>query len=119
MMSTTNPLAPLFSIEADYEEFKKRHDKDKVERADLKTFEGDCYVGIDAGSTTTKLTLIDTEGRLLYSLYGSNEGNPLQSVIKMLKQLYSELPEKAVIRYSGVTGYGRKINSNCFKCRFE
>ena len=106
---TSNPLAPLFSIDADYEEFKKRHNKDKVERADLKTFEGDCYVGIDAGSTTTKLTLIDNEGRLLYSLYGSNEGNPLQSVIKMLKQLYSVLPEKAVIRYSGVTGYGEKL----------
>ena len=50
---TSNPLAPLFSIDADYEEFKQRHEKDKVERADLKTFEGDCYVGIDAGSTTT------------------------------------------------------------------
>ena len=78
-------------------------------RADLKTFEGDCFVGIDAGSTTTKLTLIDNEGRLLYSLYGSNEGNPLQSVIKMLKTLYSVLPKKAVIRYSGVTGYGEKL----------
>ena len=106
---TSNPLAPLFSIDADYEEFKQRHEKDKVERADLKTFEGDCYIGIDAGSTTTKLTLIDNEGRLLYSLYGSNEGNPLQSVIKMLKQLYAVLPEKAVIRYSGVTGYGEKL----------
>ena len=106
---TSNPLAPLFSIDADYEEFKQRHEKDKVERADLKTFEGDCYVGIDAGSTTTKLTLIDNEGRLLYSLYGSNEGNPLQSVIKMLKQLYAVLPEKAIIRYSGVTGYGEKL----------
>ena len=106
---TSNPLSPLFSIDADYEEFKNRHEKDKVERADLKTFEGDCYVGIDAGSTTTKLTLIDNEGRLLYSLYGSNEGNPLQSVIKALKKLYAELPEKAVIRYSGVTGYGEKL----------
>ena len=106
---TSNPLAPLFSIDADYEEFKERHSKDKVERADLNSFEGDCYVGIDAGSTTTKLTLINNEGKLLYSLYGSNEGNPLQSVIKMLKQLYSVLPEKAVIRYSGVTGYGEKL----------
>ena len=106
---TSNPLSPLFSIDADYEEFKQRHEKDKVERADLKTFEGDCFVGIDAGSTTTKLTLIDSDGKLLYSLYGSNEGNPLQSVVKMLKQLYAELPEKAVIRYSGVTGYGEKL----------
>ena len=85
----------------------------------MSTFEGDCYVGIDAGSTTTKLTLIDSDGKLLYSLYGSNEGNPLQSVIKALKKLYSVLPEKAAIRYSGVTGYGEKTNTNCFKCRFK
>ena len=107
--NTSQPLAPLFSIDAEYDEFKQRHEKDKVEKADLKTYSGDCYVGIDAGSTTTKLVLIDSDGKLLYSLYGSNEGNPLQSVIKMLKQLYSEIPEKAVIRYSGVTGYGEKL----------
>ena len=106
---TTNPLAPLFSIDAEYEEFKQRHDKDTVEKADLKTYEGDAFVGIDAGSTTTKLVLIDNEGRLLYSLYNSNEGNPLQSVIKMLKKLYSEIPEKVTIRFSGVTGYGEKL----------
>ncbi len=106
---TSNPLAPLFSIDAEYEEFKTRHDKDQVEKADLKTYEGNAFVGIDAGSTTTKLVLIDNEGRLLYSLYGSNEGNPLQSVIKMLKQLYSEIPEKVTIRFTGVTGYGEKL----------
>ena len=106
---TTNPLKPLFSIDADYQEFKERHDKEKVEKGDLKTYSGDCFVGIDAGSTTTKLVLIDRDGKLLYSLYGSNEGNPLQSVIKMLKQLYAEIPEKAVIRFSGVTGYGEKL----------
>ena len=106
---TSNPLAPLFSIDADYQEFKERHAKDTVEKADLKTYEGDAFVGIDAGSTTTKLVLIDNEGRLLYSLYGSNEGNPLQSVIKMLKQLYSELPKAVTLRFSGVTGYGEKL----------
>ena len=106
---TSNPLSPLFSIDADYQEFKERHAKDTVEKADLKTYEGDAFVGIDAGSTTTKLVLIDNEGRLLYSLYGSNEGNPLQSVIKMLKQLYSELPKAVTLRFSGVTGYGEKL----------
>ncbi len=106
---TSNPLAPLFSIDADYKEFKERHAKDTVEKADLKAYEGDAFVGIDAGSTTTKLVLIDNEGKLLYSLYGSNEGNPLQSVIKMLKQLYSELPEAVTLRFSGVTGYGEKL----------
>src|SRR5699024_6301125 len=103
--NTTRPLNPLFKNKDEYEDFKKRHDKDKVNKKDLSTYEGDCYLGIDAGSTTTKVVLIDEDGSLLYSLYGSNEGNPLQSVMKMLKKLYSELPEKAVIRYSGVTGY--------------
>ncbi len=106
---TSYPLSPLFSIDAEYTEFKERHNKEKVKKGDLRTYEGDCFVGIDAGSTTTKLVVIDREGTLLYSLYNSNEGNPLQSVIKMLKELYKQLPEKAVIRFSGVTGYGEKL----------
>lgn len=107
--STTNPLNPLFSINEDYKEFKDRHDKNLVKKNDLTNYTGDCYIGIDAGSTTTKLVLIDNEGSLLYSLYGGNEGNPLNSVVKMLKQLYSVLPETANIRFSGVTGYGEKL----------
>lgn len=107
--NTSNPIDPLFKNKVEYEEFKKRHEKDKVEKANLEDYEGDCFLGIDAGSTTTKIVLIDNDGRLLYSDYGSNEGNPLQSVMKMLKKLYKELPEKAVLRYSGVTGYGEKL----------
>ena len=107
--NTTNPLAPLFKTNTEYEEFKQRHEKDKVKKGDLATYEGDVFLGIDAGSTTTKLVAIDREGTLLYSLYGSNEGNPLHSVIKMLKKFYSVLPSKAVVRYSGVTGYGEKL----------
>jgi len=106
---TTTPLSPLFSINADYEDFKIRHSKDTVKKEDLSTYKGDCYIGIDAGSTTTKLVLIDKNGSLLYSLYGSNEGNPLNSVIKMLKDLYSQIPDGANIRFSGVTGYGEKL----------
>ena len=107
--TTTQPLKPLFTTDEEYNQFKARHDKDKVARKDLKNYSGDCFLGIDAGSTTTKLVLIDREGNLLYSLYGNNEGNPLKSVISMLKQLYLVLPEKAIIRYSGVTGYGEKL----------
>ena len=107
--NTTNPVEPLFNSEEEYEEFKKRHEKAKVPRKDLKDFQGDCFIGIDAGSTTTKLVLTDNEDNLLYSLYGSNEGNPLKSVMGMLKELYSVLPEKAKIRFSGVTGYGEKL----------
>ncbi len=106
---TTIPLNPLFSIDADYDDFCKRHDNDKVSRTDLATYSGDCFVGIDAGSTTTKLVLIDRDGNLLYSLYGSNEGNPLNSVINMLRSMYSILPKTVKVRYSGVTGYGEKL----------
>ena len=107
--TTTIPLEPLFADEKDYEEFKKRHDKDKIKTRPLKNYKGNCYVGIDAGSTTTKLVLIDNESNLIYSDYGSNEGNPLKSVIKMLKKMYEQLPETATIRFSGVTGYGEKL----------
>ena len=107
--TTTKPLKPLFTIDSEYDEFKARHEKAKVKRKELEGFKGDCFIGIDAGSTTTKLVLIDNEGNLLYSLYGSNEGNPLKSVMDMLKKLYNVIPESAVIRYAGVTGYGEKL----------
>ncbi len=107
--NTSYPLEPLFKSNADYEAFKERHSKDTVEKVPLEGYEGDCYLGIDAGSTTTKLVLINKDGKLLYSLYGGNEGNPLKSVMNMLKELYSVLPEKAILRYSGVTGYGEKL----------
>ncbi len=107
--TTTKPLSPLFSIDAEYEDFKERHSKAKVKRKDLKDFSGDCFIGIDAGSTTTKLAIIDNEGALLYSIYRSNEGDPLRSVIDMLKEVYTVLPKTAKIRYAGVTGYGEKL----------
>ncbi len=107
--TTTKPIEPLFNNENEYKEFKERHDKAKVETVDLESYKGDCFVGIDAGSTTTKLVLIDNENHLLYSDYGSNEGNPLKSVIKMLKKMYEKLPQNATIRFAGVTGYGEKL----------
>lgn len=107
--TTTHPIEPLFNSMDEYNEFKERHEKAKVLRKELKDFEGDCFIGIDAGSTTTKLVLTDNEDNLLYSLYANNEGNPLKSVMKMLKELYSILPKKAKIRFSGVTGYGEKL----------
>ncbi|MBP3708759.1 MAG: 2-hydroxyacyl-CoA dehydratase [Clostridia bacterium] len=113
--STTIPLDPLFSIDADYDEFKERHSKDCVKKGSLNGYTGDCYVGIDAGSTTTKLVLIDNEGKLLYSLYGNNEGNPLKSVMGMLKKLYEVIPDTADIRYSGVTGYGEQLIKTALK----
>lgn len=107
--TTTKPLASLFTIDAEYEEFKKRHSKAIVKRGDLNNFSGDCFIGIDAGSTTTKLAIIDNEGKLLYSIYRNNDGDPLKSVMEMLKEVYSILPRGVKIRYSGVTGYGEKL----------
>lgn len=107
--TTTSPIEPLFKDYNEYEEFRKRHSKASVQKSKLQDYKGDCFIGIDAGSTTTKIVLIDNEGRLLYSLYGNNEGNPLQSVIKMLDSLYKVLPETAKLRFSGVTGYGEKL----------
>ena len=102
-------LEPLFRDEADYEAFSKRHGKDSVERRDLATYEGDAFLGIDAGSTTTKVALVSDRGELLYSFYTSNEGSPLKVVKKALNELYSLMPEGVTIRNSCVTGYGEGL----------
>ena len=107
--TTSQPLKPLFSTNVEYDEFKARHAKDKVAKKPLSEHRGDCFVGIDAGSTTSKLVVTDRDGALLYSAYQGNGGKPLESIIEMLKKLYSVMPEEAVIRYSGVTGYGEKL----------
>ncbi|MCL2859837.1 MAG: 2-hydroxyacyl-CoA dehydratase [Oscillospiraceae bacterium] len=106
---TTKPLNPLFASEEAYAEFKERHSKDTVATASLENHSGDCFLGIDAGSTTTKIVLLDRDGNLLHSEYDSNHGNPLQSVITMLKNLYAILPSTATLRYCGITGYGEKL----------
>lgn len=105
----TAKLDPLFQDEQDYQNFIKRHSKQKVKRKELSTHKGRCFLGMDVGSTTTKIALIDDEGSLLYSCYGNNEGNPLDSALIMLKDVYNNLPEEAKITYSAVTGYGEKL----------
>ena len=107
--SSSDSLKPLFTIEDEYKQFKERHSKHTVPKKDIKEYTGDCFLGIDAGSTTSKIVLIDDAYNLLYSAYKNNEGKPLQTVIAMIKDLYSVLPKKAVIRYSGSTGYGEKL----------
>jgi predicted CoA-substrate-specific enzyme activase len=102
-------LKPLFQDDNELEEFKKRHSLHKAGRKDINKHEGETFLGIDAGSTTTKAILTDKDGNILFSHYGSNEGSPLKSVIKVLKQLYSEIPEKAFIAKSTVTGYGEGL----------
>ncbi|MDQ7093284.1 acyl-CoA dehydratase activase-related protein [Desulfosporosinus sp. PR] len=102
-------LKPLFKDSEDYESFKKRHAQHQVKRVDLESYAGNAYLGIDAGSTTTKLALIDDEGSLLYSFYGSNQGNPLESTIEALKALYGKLNANIAIINSTVTGYGEHL----------
>lgn len=102
-------LEPLFKNRDELEKFRLRHEKHVVKRRDLESFEGNCFLGIDAGSTTTKIALIDEEGNLLYSYYGSNEGKPLILTVKKLKELYNIIPPKAKIVNSTVTGYGEGL----------
>jgi predicted CoA-substrate-specific enzyme activase len=102
-------LRPLFKDEEEFREFKDRHAKHTVAKKDLKSFSGSCYLGMDAGSTTTKAALIDDAGTILYTYYGSNEGNPLKSAIRILKDVYSKLPEGVKIVNSAVTGYGEAL----------
>ena len=99
----------LFETPAEYEEFKARHDRDKVKRGELSSYAGPVYVGIDAGSTTTKITAIGLEKEILYTSYGSNQGSPLQTVVGELKELYKALPKSAYIAGVLTTGYGEAI----------
>ena len=104
-----NLLPPLFLNQEEYDEFKNRHNREKIKKRDIKTASGNAFLGIDAGSTTTKLVLVSEEGELLYSYYSSNLGSPLNSTIKALKELYSILPIDLKIVNSAITGYGEQL----------
>lgn len=102
-------LEPLFSSKEQYTDFINRHNTKKISGQDLSSYSGDAFLGIDAGSTTTKLALISADGSLLYSFYRNNEGNPLKMVIKGLREIYSAMPASVKIRNSCVTGYGEGL----------
>ncbi len=107
-------LKPLFCDQADYEAFLARHNGHHVKTADLSSYQGDCYLGIDAGSTTTKIALVGSDGSLLYSFYSSNDGSPLTTAIRSLKEIYALLPEGAQIVHSCSTGYGESLLKAAF-----
>lgn len=108
-------LPPLFTNEAEYNEFKERHDKEKVKRADLATYEGTAYLGIDAGSTTFKSALVAEDGALLWSSYVNNKGDVLGCAKRAVANLYNQLPvdaagnPKVAIGHVTVTGYGEAL----------
>ncbi len=102
-------LDPLFKDQAEYDTFRARHDGHNVQSADLASYEGNCYLGIDGGSTTTKIALVGEDGSLLYSFYSSNNGSLLSTTVNAIKDLYDALPENAHIVHSCSTGYGEAL----------
>ena len=102
-------MEPLFENQFAYDEFTKRHSSHHVKTADIASYKGNCYLGIDAGSTTTKVALVDEDGNLLYSFYSSNNGSPLATTIKAIKKIYTLLPPEAKIVQSCSTGYGEAL----------
>lgn len=102
-------LQPLFQDLDDYIQFIRRHEQNQIKKEKLSDYRGRAYLGIDAGSTTTKLALIGEAGELLYSHYSNNEGNPLTKLIDILKDLYHELPREVMIAKCTVTGYGEAL----------
>lgn len=117
-IATINIIDPLFNDESEYEEFKKRHNRAKVISKDINLYNGEAYIGIDAGSTTTKVVLIDKEDNILYEYYGSNKGNPIEVVKKELKHIYNICGEKIKIIGSAVTGYGEELIKKAFSIDF-
>lgn len=109
---------PLFASKEEYAEFVKRHRATDLKFADIDTYSGDCYLGIDSGSTTTKLILITPDCRILYSHYQSNNGQPLDVIINKLKEVYELGGGRLKICGSAVTGYGEDLIKSAIKADF-
>ena len=102
-------MEPLFIDQASYDEFRRRHDESRVETGDLSTYSGNCFLGIDAGSTTTKVALVAEDGKLLYRFYSNNNGSPLATAIRAMKEISEQIPDTAKIAWSCSTGYGEAL----------
>ena len=102
-------MQPLFETENDYIAFTSRHKNATVKKTSLTEYHGNCFLGIDAGSTTTKAALVGEDGTLLYSFYQNNNGSPLKTALKAVKEIYSLLPSDAFIVRSCSTGYGEAL----------
>ena len=102
-------MEPLFASQEEYDAFLERQSVNNVATADFSTYEGNCYLGIDAGSTTTKAAVVGEDGSLLYSFYSNNQGNPLATSIRAIQEIYEQMPDSAHIAYSCSTGYGEAL----------
>ena len=107
-------LDPLFATREDHQAFCARHSKAVVRRESLPQYRGECFLGIDAGSTTTKVALIGSDGQLLFSYYANNQGNPIRTAMEAMARLRDELPEGAHIARSCSTGYGESLLKSAF-----
>ncbi|MFR9189686.1 MAG: acyl-CoA dehydratase activase, partial [Anaerotruncus massiliensis (ex Togo et al. 2019)] len=107
-------LEPLFENADDYAAFLNRHGKASVGRADLDAYEGDAYLGVDCGSTTTKLVLMAEDGRILYDYYSANRGNPVEIIREQLVKIRARCGDRVTVRGSAATGYGEDLVKNAF-----
>ena len=116
--SNIQTLKPLFLTKQDYVEFSDRHKKASLPKTDIASYCGKAYLGIDCGSTTTKLVLISEDNSILYSFYDSNKGEPVQAVRKELEKIYSLCSDRISVCASAVTGYGEQLIKHAFSIDF-
>ncbi len=114
----TNRLLPLFENEEEYKEFCNRHARADVERSDIEQYSGNAWLGIDCGSTTTKMVLLSEDKAILYSYYSSNQGNPVEVVKEQLEHIYELCGDRIRIAGSAVTGYGEELIKSAFGVDF-
>jgi predicted CoA-substrate-specific enzyme activase len=107
-------MEPLFADQADFDAFIDRHNSHCVKTSDLSSYHGKCFLGIDAGSTTTKVALVGEDGTLLYKFYSSNNGSPLATAIRAMGEIKEQLPKDSQIVWSCSTGYGEALLKSAF-----
>ncbi|MCD1147319.1 acyl-CoA dehydratase activase-related protein [Peptoniphilus sp. KCTC 25270] len=107
-------LEPLFANEEELEEFRKRHDGNDLKRRNIEDYKGPIYLGIDAGSTTTKVVALSDQEEVLFEAYGSNNGNPLDMVRERILELYEKMGADSYVASSGITGYGEDFIKAAF-----
>lgn len=113
-IDTKSAEKPLFNSKEEYEAFVERHGRANVEEKNIAEYNGKAYLGIDCGSTTTKLVLLDKDKNIIYSYYSANNGNPVEVVKEQLLYIYSLCQDRIKIASSAVTGYGEELIKSAF-----